>query len=113
MSLIVTPSRRTNDETEPRGRAIVFQQSEGLSGDKLKALEANISKSQTKVDTLDAKILVGNTRIQQFSQKAFTVIQDKNGASIGTIYPTFGEHRVRTMDGGILAGIRLLIRLVG
>src|ERR1700683_66600 len=66
VSLIVTPSRRTNDETEPRGRAIVFQQSEGLSGDKLKALEANISKSQTKVDTLDAKILVGISRIQQF-----------------------------------------------
>ncbi len=66
------------------------------------ALEKDISKSKLKVDALDETILRDNSKVQQFSQKVSAVIQDKNAASVGALYPVFGEHVVRGTHGEFL-----------
>lgn len=66
----------------------------------LNRLEASIKDSQSRLDALQASVKASHNQIQQLRHEAANAILAGNTASIGQVYPSFGQHAVRTTDGG-------------
>lgn len=66
----------------------------------LQRLDASIKDSQSKVSAFNASLNASSGQIQQLRLQAANAIQTGNAASIGQVYPTFGQHAVRTTQGG-------------